>query len=150
MAVGARREARPEVDVSGNSGIDTETIAFLADLPPEFAVLGGDDVFISPLLALGAHGAILASAHIATAEFADLVTAWRAGNVDQARVLGHRLAPLSAALFAEPNPSVVKAVLHAHGRIPTPAVRPPLLAATPDATHAALRCAEDVVGVAVK
>jgi 4-hydroxy-tetrahydrodipicolinate synthase len=131
-------------------GIDAEAIAFLADLPPEFAVLGGDDPFISPLLALGAHGGILASAHIATAAFARLVDAWRAGNVDEARIIGHRLAALSAALFAEPNPSVVKAVLHAHGRIPTAAVRLPLLAATPDATYAALRCAEGLVTGAVK
>jgi 4-hydroxy-tetrahydrodipicolinate synthase len=130
--------------------IDADTIAFLADLPPDFAVLGGDDAFISPLLALGAQGGILASAHIATADFAHLIDAWRAGNVDDARVLGHRLAALSTALFAEPNPSVVKAVLHALGRIPTAAVRLPLVAATPGAAHAALRCAEGLVGVAVK
>jgi 4-hydroxy-tetrahydrodipicolinate synthase len=129
-------------------GIDADTIAFLADLPPDFAVLGGDDAFISPLLALGAHGGILASAHVATTDFVHLVGAWRTGNVDQARVLGHRLAALSAALFAEPNPSVVKAVLHAHGRIPTAAVRLPLLAAGPDTTQAALRCADGLVGVA--
>ncbi|HEX7744570.1 MAG TPA: dihydrodipicolinate synthase family protein [Micromonosporaceae bacterium] len=130
-------------------GIDADTIAFLADLPPDFAVLGGDDAFVSPLLALGAHGGILASAHIATTDFAHLVDAWRTGNVDRARILGHRLAVLSAALFAEPNPSVVKAVLHAHGRIPTAAVRLPLLAAGPDTTRAALRCAEGLVSAAL-
>jgi 4-hydroxy-tetrahydrodipicolinate synthase len=131
-------------------GIDADTIAFLADLPPGFAVLGGDDAFISPLLALGAHGGILASAHIATADFVHLMEAWRAGNVDEARILGHRLAALSTALFAEPNPSVVKAVLHAHGRIPTAGVRLPLLPAGPDTTHAAVRYAEGLTGVAVR
>jgi 4-hydroxy-tetrahydrodipicolinate synthase len=130
-------------------GLDADTVAFLADLPADFAVLGGDDAFISPLLALGAHGGILASAHIATADFVGLVDAWRTGNVDLARTLGHRLAVLSAALFAEPNPSVVKAVLQAHGRIPTAAVRLPLLAATPDATRAALRSAEGLLSGAV-
>lgn len=130
--------------------IDADTITFLADLPPEFAVLGGDDAFISPLLALGAHGGILASAHIATVDFVRLAEAWRAGDVDQARILGHRLAALSTALFAEPNPSVVKAVLHAHGRIPTPAVRLPLLTATRAATRAAMRRAEGVLSGASK
>jgi 4-hydroxy-tetrahydrodipicolinate synthase len=37
-------------------------VELLADPPPDFAVLGGDDAVISPLLALGAHGGILASA----------------------------------------------------------------------------------------
>jgi 4-hydroxy-tetrahydrodipicolinate synthase len=129
-------------------GIDADTIAFLADLPPDFAVLGGDDAFIAPLLALGAHGGILASAHVATSEFAQLIELWRVGDVARARPLGHRLATLAAALFAEPNPSVVKAVLHAHGRIPTPAVRLPLLPAGPDTTQAALRHVDALVAAA--
>ena len=45
------------------------------------AILGGDDVFISPLLALGAHGGILASAHVATADFAAAGRRlWRTGD----------------------------------------------------------------------
>lgn len=123
-------------------GIDADTIALLADPPAGFVVLGGDDVFISPLLALGANGAISASAHVATSRFVELVDAWHAGNQDRAQALGHRLATLSAALFAEPNPTVTKAVLHAHGRIPTATVRLPLLPAHPDTTQVALRHAE--------
>ncbi len=124
-------------------GINADTIALFADLPPGFAVLGGDDPFVSPLLALGAHGGIMASAHLATARFAGLVAAWRAGDV-RARDAGHRLSGLSAALFAEPNPVVIKAVLHAEGSIPTAAVRPPLLPAHPDSTAAARRVLDAV------
>ncbi|WP_422735325.1 dihydrodipicolinate synthase family protein [Micromonospora sp. WMMD729] len=120
-------------------GIDADTIDLLADIPPGFAVLGGEDPLLSPLLALGAHGAIAASAQVAAAEFVRLVSHWHAGDVARARSLGHRLAGLSAALFAGPNPAVIKAVLHARGRIPTPAVRLPLLAADQDATRRALR-----------
>jgi 4-hydroxy-tetrahydrodipicolinate synthase len=129
-------------------GIDADTIALLGDLPAGFAVLGGDDAFISPLLALGAHGAILASAHVATARFVELVDAWHAGNLTQARTLGHRLATLSTALFAEPNPTVTKAVLHAHGRIPTATVRLPLVPAHPDTTQTALRHANTMLAAA--
>jgi 4-hydroxy-tetrahydrodipicolinate synthase len=110
-------------------GVNPDTIALLADPPAGFAVLGGDDPFISTLLALGAHGGILASAHLATAEFVRLIAAWHAGDVAVARGLGGRLSALSTALFAEPNPTVIKAVLHAQGRIPTPMVRLPLLPA---------------------
>ncbi|NJC86616.1 4-hydroxy-tetrahydrodipicolinate synthase [Planosporangium mesophilum] len=119
-------------------GIDADTVALMADRPAGFAVLAGDDAFVSPMLALGAAGGVLASAHLCTAAFVDLVHAWHSGDVDRARDLGHRLVALSAAAFAEPNPTVVKAVLHAQGRIPTPAVRLPLLPASAAATEAAL------------
>lgn len=120
-------------------GINADTVALLAAPPAGLAILGGDDPFISPLLALGAHGGILVSAHLATADFAALMDQWRAGDVPAARRSGHRLAVLSGALFAEPNPTVIKGVLHAQGRIPTPSVRLPLLPARPETVAAASR-----------
>jgi len=119
-------------------GIDHDTVMLMADLPKDFAVLAGDDVFASPLLALGAAGGILASAHVCTSEYADFVAAWRAGEAQRGRELGNRLALLSAALFAEPNPCVIKGVLHALGKIPSPAVRLPLLPARDEAVRAAM------------
>ncbi|MGW3246943.1 dihydrodipicolinate synthase family protein [Streptomyces sp. NPDC001070] len=109
-------------------GIDQDTVLLVKDVP----LYAGDDVFAPALLALGAEGAIAASAHLAT----DL---W----VKLARLhdpeLGHALARLAAACFAEPNPTVIKAVLHAQGRIPTPAVRLPLLPAGRPSLETALR-----------
>lgn len=119
-------------------GIDHDTVLLMAGLPGDFAVLAGDDMFASALLALGAAGGIVASAHVRTGEFADLIGAWHAGEGARARDLGHRLAPLSAALFAEPNPTVIKGVLHAQGRIPSPAVRLPLLPARQETVRAAM------------
>ncbi|WP_433461768.1 4-hydroxy-tetrahydrodipicolinate synthase family protein [Spirillospora sp. CA-128828] len=110
--------------------IDATTVELLDCSPPGFAVLGGDDVVISPLVAAGAHGGILASANLRTADYAELISLWRRGSGAPARRLGAELARLSAALFAEPNPTVIKGVLHAQGRIPSPAVRLPLLAAS--------------------
>jgi 4-hydroxy-tetrahydrodipicolinate synthase len=118
-------------------GIDADTVDLLGDLPSEFAVLAGDDVFASPLLALGASGGILASAHLATSAFVELADAWRRGAV--ARGLGARLARLSSALFAEPNPTVLKGVLHAVGRIPTPDVRLPRLPASRESVERAVK-----------
>ena len=120
-------------------GIDAATVELMADPPPGFSVLGGEDAIVSPLLALGAHGAILASAHVATDRFAELVRAWQAGDAVRARAVGHPLAGLAQALFAEPNPTVIKAVLHARGRIPTAAVRLPLVPAGAGSVEAALR-----------
>ncbi|MFI1992027.1 4-hydroxy-tetrahydrodipicolinate synthase family protein [Actinoplanes sp. NPDC020271] len=118
--------------------LDADVVALLAGPPPGFAVLSGDDVFLSPLLALGAAGGILASAHVATDRFVALFDAWQAGDPATARRLTHELTPLSAALFAEPNPTVIKAVLHAQGRIGTPSVRLPLLPASDAAREHAL------------
>jgi 4-hydroxy-tetrahydrodipicolinate synthase len=122
-------------------GIDQDTVAMMADLPAGFSVLGGDDMYVAALLALGAPGAILASAHVCTARFAELVSAWRAGDAATARPLGHRLTVLSAALLAEPNPAVIKAVLHRLGHIASPAVRLPLLPASAGSAEVALRAA---------
>jgi 4-hydroxy-tetrahydrodipicolinate synthase len=118
-------------------GIDADTAMLMADLPEGFAVLCGDDVFAAPLLALGASGAIMASANVGTGAFAAMIAAWRAGAAGPARALGHRLTGLAAALFAEPNPTVIKGVLHHLARIPSPAVRLPLLAASEDSVAAA-------------
>lgn len=105
-------------------GIDAETVDLLGDRPAGFDVLAGDDVFAPAMLALGATGLVTASAHLDTAAWAEL-----AATGD--RELGHRLAARAAALFREPNPTVIKAALHAQGRIPTPDVRLPLLPASP-------------------
>ncbi|OLZ71181.1 4-hydroxy-tetrahydrodipicolinate synthase [Streptomyces amritsarensis] len=118
--------------------VDQDAVELLGDRPAGFHVLAGDDVFVSPMLALGASGGILASAHLATERFAELAAAWRAGDTVRARALGHALAGLSAAAFAEPNPAVVKGVLHAQGRIPTADVRLPLLPASQAAVTAVL------------
>nr|WP_317797047.1 dihydrodipicolinate synthase family protein [Actinoplanes sichuanensis] len=130
--------------ISGVIGMKyaTGTIEVIGDLPDGFALLGGDDPLISPMLATGAHGGILASAHIATRAFADLAAAWQAGDVARARRLGGPLADLSRSLFAEPNPTVIKGVLEDQGRIPTSAVRLPLLPAARSTVAAALSLCE--------
>jgi 4-hydroxy-tetrahydrodipicolinate synthase len=54
------------------------------------------------------------------------------------RSLAKNLTALAIALFAEPSPSIIKGVLHAQGRIPSPAVRLPLTPASDRAIEAAL------------
>jgi 4-hydroxy-tetrahydrodipicolinate synthase len=110
-------------------GLDSCAVDLVGSCPPGFAVLAGDDPLFSPMLALGAAGGILASAHLATSQFAALAAAWSAADLVTARALGHALARISAAAFAEPNPAVIKGALHTLGRIPTARVRLPLLPA---------------------
>jgi 4-hydroxy-tetrahydrodipicolinate synthase len=125
-------------------GIDQETVRFMYAVPPDFSVLAGDDVFAYPMLALGASGGILASAHLRTADFVRMHARAAAGDLPGAREVASTLVPLSAALFAEPNPSVIKGVLHVQGRIPTPALRMPMTEATKTAVDDALAAIDAV------
>jgi 4-hydroxy-tetrahydrodipicolinate synthase len=120
-------------------GVDADTLEVLAAAPADFAVLCGDDPFLLPLLAMGAAGAIAASAHLHTPRFAAIVAAGEAGRLDEARPHAEALLPLVLALFAEPSPAVLKALLHEAGRIATPDVRMPLQNATPAAVERARR-----------
>jgi 4-hydroxy-tetrahydrodipicolinate synthase len=123
--------------------VDGDAVDLAGDLPPGFSVLAGDDVFLAPMLALGAAGGILASAHLATARFVELIEAFDDGDLARARSLGHELAKVSQAVFAEPNPAVVKAVLAAQGRIPSASVRLPLLPASDGALARTLKALSD-------
>jgi 4-hydroxy-tetrahydrodipicolinate synthase len=105
-------------------------------------VLCGDDAFMLPLLLLGGVGAIAASAHVCTERFAALVAAAVAGSLSEARAHAEALLPLVLALFAEPSPAVLKGVLHAHGRIASPAVRMPLAPGSAGGVSRALAASE--------
>ncbi|MEV6061625.1 4-hydroxy-tetrahydrodipicolinate synthase [Nocardia asteroides] len=130
-------------------GVDAASVELLARAGATTTVLCGDDRFASPLLALGARGGILAAANIAPGAYAALIAAWLADDAARGRAIGHRLDALGAALFAEPNPTVIKAVLAARGEIPTAAVRLPLLSASPESTAAALIAAETLAAAPV-
>jgi 4-hydroxy-tetrahydrodipicolinate synthase len=118
--------------------IDAALLGVLAEAPLEFAILGGDDYLQFPLALLGAAGGIVATAHLCTARWVAMVECGLAGKVDEGRAHHEALLPVVASCFVEPNPAVFKGVLHAHGRIPTPDVRLPLVNASPASVAHAL------------
>jgi 4-hydroxy-tetrahydrodipicolinate synthase len=123
------------------NGLDADTLRLLSGAPSGFAVLCGDDPFILPLMLMGARGAIAASAHLCTERFTALVAAAAAGRVYEAREQAEALLGLVLALFAEPSPAVLKAMLHEAGRIATPSLRMPLQAASQAGLERARRSA---------
>lgn len=118
--------------------VDLDTLEVLASAPDSFAVLCGDDAYLYPTVLMGGAGAIAASANVATDRFVAMIECGLAGKVDEGRALAEALLPLAKALFAEPNPAVIKGVLHAQGAIPTPDVRLPMTPASPAAVERAL------------
>jgi 4-hydroxy-tetrahydrodipicolinate synthase len=93
---------------------------------------------------MGGAGAICASAHVCTERFVALTECGLTGKVDDGRAHADVLLPVVQACFAEPNPSVFKGVLHAQGRIPTPDVRLPLVAASGGAVDRAMAAVDAV------
>jgi 4-hydroxy-tetrahydrodipicolinate synthase len=87
---------------------------------------------------MGGAGAIAASANLCTDRFAAMIECGLAGKVEEGRAHAEALLPVVKALFAEPNPAVIKGVLHALGRIPTPDLRLPMTPASAKAIEAAL------------
>jgi 4-hydroxy-tetrahydrodipicolinate synthase len=120
------------------TGLDLDTLQLLAGAPDDFAVLGGEDPFLFPLVLMGGAGAICASAHVCTERFVAMIECGLAAKVDDGRAHAEALLPVVQSLFVEPNPAVFKGVLHAQGRIPTPDVRLPLVNASRPAVDAAL------------
>jgi len=118
--------------------VDVGTLRVLAEAPADFAVLGGDDPILFPLVLLGGAGAVAASAHVCTRRYVEMIECGLAGKVDEGRTHHEALLPVARACFAEPNPAVFKGVLAAQGLIATPDVRAPLANASPAAIEGAL------------
>lgn len=110
------------------SGDPAKMRALIAD--GRLQVLAGEDAQAFATVAEGGAGAIAASAHLHTARWAQLVAALRAGQLVQARALWQPLAALVDALFAEPNPGPLKALLAQHGEL-ADELRAPMTAASP-------------------
>jgi 4-hydroxy-tetrahydrodipicolinate synthase len=91
---------------------------------------------------MGGAGTIAASANLATDRFVAMIECGLAGKLEEGRAASEALLPLVKRLFAEPNPAVIKGVLHATGKIPSPSLRLPMTAASPAAVDAALAALE--------
>jgi 4-hydroxy-tetrahydrodipicolinate synthase len=92
--------------------------------PGGFDIWSGSDEVNLPLLSVGAVGVVSVAAHVAGPEIAEMV-AVHATDPVRARELHLACMPLHRALFLDPNPGPLKAVLRARG-LPAGPVRMPL------------------------
>ena len=96
------------VAIKEASGSMDQASQIIESVPPEFAVLSGDDSLTLPLLSLGGTGVISVVGNIAPAAMSELVRAYRSGNVARARELHYQLFELCRAMFIETNPIPIK------------------------------------------
>lgn len=78
-------------------------------------VLAGEDLNILPTVLQGGCGAISAAAHLHPLRFVEVIRKARAGDRAGSEALWAALLPLIEALFAEPNPGPLKALLARQG-----------------------------------
>lgn len=139
----AEAVALPQIlyNVPGRTGLNMlpQTVARLAEIPNIVAikeaagsiqqvsellslcgdridVLSGDDFITFPLLACGGSGVISVTANIMPKEIADMIDAFEAGNIEEARRLHLQLMKIHSAMFIETNPVPVKTALGLMGK----------------------------------
>lgn len=117
--------------VKDSSGDVAQSLALLRQRPPGFSVLTGEDAYFYTMLAHGADGGILASAHLATETFVAVHARMAANDHHGARALWSPLEALIPLLFREPNPMPIKHCLWRAGLIGSPECRLPLTAISP-------------------
>lgn len=119
------------VGVKEASGNIAQVSSIIAQTPPKFHVLSGDDALALPMIALGGRGLISTAGNEIPAEMARLVRLSLAGDFAGARELQKKYQPLMEVNFVESNPMPVKAAMALMGLL-DPVWRLPLVAPKPE------------------
>ena len=125
---------------SGSVQQASEVVQMCGD---RLTVLAGDDALTLPMMAVGAKGVITVTANLLPTDMANLVKAFAAGKIDEARRIHFKLSPLFAALFYETNPIPVKEALGMMGKI-DPELRLPLCPMAQDTREKLSRVMKDL------
>lgn len=122
------------VGIKEASGIlDQNQITKIIELTKDedFVVLSGDDGLTLPILSIGGRGVISVVANVAPKLVVSMVEAFQNGDMERARELHLKLAPLIRAMFLETNPIPVKKAVELIG-LPAGNLRLPLAPISPD------------------
>jgi 4-hydroxy-tetrahydrodipicolinate synthase len=107
----------------------------LEELPRPITLLTGNDNFIFESFVLGARGALIGFGAIMTREQVQMIEAWKAGRIEEAKELGRRVQRLADVVFAAPVGDYrarLKEALVMLGAMDTAYVREPLLSISDD------------------
>ncbi|MBM7579912.1 4-hydroxy-tetrahydrodipicolinate synthase [Jeotgalibacillus terrae] len=108
------------------SGSLDQMTEIIAGTDENFSVYSGDDGLTLPLLSIGGAGVVSVTSHVAGNEMQEMIRLFQAGELAKAAKIHQKLLPLTRALFAQPSPAPVKAVLNQKG-IQCGGVRLPLI-----------------------
>ena len=101
-------------EASGNIG---EIIKILKGKPDKFSVISGDDSFVVPIISIGGEGVISVVANLAPKLISSMTHFALNGDFHNAATIQLDIQALIEDIFAEGNPSGVKAAMHSTGMI---------------------------------
>jgi 4-hydroxy-tetrahydrodipicolinate synthase len=119
------------VAIKESSGVMSQITELLAQAPPSFKVFAGDDALALPTIALGGVGLISVASNAIPSHMAKMISDAFSGAWAEARHINSRYFPLIQALFSEPSPAPIKAVLALLGR-GNETLRLPMVPVTPE------------------
>jgi 4-hydroxy-tetrahydrodipicolinate synthase len=99
------------IGVKEASGSVEQVMAIIRNKPKDFLVISGDDLLTLPLLGMGADGVISVVANAYPKQFSDMVTLGLKGDMKKAREIHYKLTDFINSIFADGNPSGIKAAL---------------------------------------
>ncbi|MBE0663525.1 MAG: 4-hydroxy-tetrahydrodipicolinate synthase [Bacteroidales bacterium] len=99
------------VAVKEASGNLAQCMEIIKNRPKNFLVISGDDILTLPILALGGDGVISVVANAFPAQFSEMVRLGLKGDFVKARAIHYQLTGIIETLFADGNPSGIKAAL---------------------------------------
>jgi 4-hydroxy-tetrahydrodipicolinate synthase len=139
------RECKNIIGIKEAGGSCDRVSQLRSALGAKFVILSGDDSLTLPFMAAGADGVISVASNVIPREVAQMVAAFRRGQIREASRLHAKLYPLFKDLFIESNPVPVKAALAMMGLIEEE-YRLPLVPMNP-ANRAKLRATMKACGV---
>ena len=104
------------IGIKESSGVMGQITELLANAPPNFSVLAGDDALALPVIALGGTGLVSVASNAIPGPMSLMIAAALSGDWVTARDLNKRYFALMQAHFIEPSPAPIKATLALLGR----------------------------------
>jgi len=99
------------VGIKEASGDMAQIMRIIRGKPENFLVISGDDLFTLPIIAAGGAGVISVLANAWPAQWSEMVNHALKNNYRQAREIQFRFLEIIDLLFADGNPSGIKAFL---------------------------------------
>jgi 4-hydroxy-tetrahydrodipicolinate synthase len=118
----------PNIRAIKEAGGQVEKVRALKATCPEVTVLCGDDGLIIPFVEAGAEGVVSVASNLSPDVIVKLMEACLAGDAATVKALSAKWEMLLTELvFLEGNPVTIKEAMFQAGRIPSPAMRLPLV-----------------------
>ena len=99
------------IGIKEASGSIEQIMDIIRNKPKDFLVISGDDLLTLPLLGMGADGVISVVANAYPKLFSEMVSLGLKAEMKKAREIHYKLTDFTRSVFADGNPSEIKAAL---------------------------------------